>query len=57
MTTELTQKFTPLTEAELTQVDGGAIPLIAWIVAHPYLSGSIAGGVTAIGTAIWGAFK
>ena len=57
MTTELTQKFAPLTEAELTQVDGGAIPLIAWVIAHPYLSGSIAGGVTAIGTAIWGAFK
>ena len=57
MTTELTQKFTPLTEEELTQVDGGAIPLIAWIIAHPYLSGTIAGGVTAVGTAIWGAFK
>ena len=57
MTTEFTQKFTPLTEAELTQVDGGAIPFIAWIATHPYISGSIAGGVTAIGTAIWGAFK
>ena len=57
MTTEFTQKFTPLTEEELTQVDGGAIPLIAWSLAHPYLSGSIAGGVTAVGTAIWGAFK
>ena len=32
MTTEFTQKFTPLTEEELTQVDGGAIPLIAWII-------------------------
>ena len=41
MTTEFTQKFTPLTEEELTQVDGG----------------TIAGGVTAVGTAIWGAFK
>ena len=45
------------TEEELTQVDGGAIPLVAWILAHPYLSGTIAGGVTAVGTAIWGAFK
>ena len=53
MTTEFTQKFTPLTE----EVDGGAIPLVAWILAHPYLSGTIAGGVTAVGTAIWGAFK
>ena len=35
MTTEFTQKFTPLTEEELTQVDGGAIPLVAWILAHP----------------------
>ena len=42
MTTEFTQKFKPLTEAELTQVDGGAIPLVAWILAHPYLSGTIA---------------
>ena len=46
-----------ITKEELTQVDGGAIPLVAWILAHPYLSGTIAGGVTAVGTAIWGAFK
>ena len=36
MTTKLTQKLTPLTEAELAQVDGGAIPFIAWIAAHPW---------------------
>ena len=27
MTTEFTQKFTPLTEEELTQVDGGSYPI------------------------------
>lgn len=49
-------KFAALTEEELMDVDGGGA-IIAFVVAHPYVSGAIVGAVTAVGTAIVGAFR
>ena len=45
------QNFVALTEEELMDVDGGAIPLVAWAIANPVTAAKIAGGVAAVGIA------
>lgn len=49
--------FVALTDQEMMELEGGAFPIIALIAAHPYVSGTIAGGIAAVGTAVWGAMR
>ena len=48
---KMEQNFVALTEEELMNVDGGAIPLVAWVIANPVTAAKIAGGVAAVGIA------
>ena len=41
---KMEQNFVALTEEELMNVDGGAIPLVAWVIANPVTAAKIAGG-------------
>ena len=45
------QNFVTLTEEELMDVDGGAWPIVAWMIANPVTAAKIAGGITAAGIA------
>lgn len=45
------QNFVALTEEELMDVDGGAWPIVAWVIANPVTAAKIAGGITAAGIA------
>ena len=48
---KIEQNFVTLTEEELMDVDGGAIPLVAQVIANPVTAAKIAGGVAAVGIA------
>ena len=48
---KMEQNFVALTEEELMDVDGGALPLVAWVIANPVTAAKIAGGVAAVGSA------
>ena len=48
---KMEQNFVALTEEELTDVDGGAWPIVAWVIANPVTAAKIAGGITAAGIA------
>ncbi|RSI80917.1 hypothetical protein D8854_08555 [Streptococcus mitis] len=48
---KMEQNFVTLTEEELMDVDGGAWPIVAWMIANPVTAAKIAGGITAAGIA------
>ena len=48
---KMEQNFVALTEEELMDVDGGAWPIVAWVIANPVTAAKIAGGITAVGIA------
>lgn len=50
---KMNTNFVSLSEQELMEMDGGAAPIIAWIIANPVTAGKIAGGITAGGIAIY----
>jgi len=45
---KMEQNFVALTEMD---VDGGAWPIVAWVIANPVTAAKIAGGITAVGIA------
>lgn len=58
----INSNFVALSEGELQELEGGALPAIflavkAYAVAHPFITGAATGAVAAVGTAVAGAFR